>query len=209
MPKPTRQSYYRAWKERNPEKQREYFNRWMEGNREKRRSEMREYMRRYRARRSDETPDQMAKRRATRNLCERKKYQSNKEAARAKQRAKRAKRQVSSPSFRIANAVRCRIYTILKGRGRSGKTVALLGCDFRCLIAHLERQWTKGMSWLNYGNRADQWSIDHIKPCSAFDLLDPVEQQACFHYSNLRPCWHSENMSKGSRWNGKTHRYAN
>jgi len=50
------------------------------------------------------------------------------------------------------------------------------------------------MSWLNYG--IGGWEIDHIKPCCHFDLSKPEEQEKCFHYSNLRPLWATENRSK-------------
>lgn len=52
------------------------------------------------------------------------------------------------------------------------------------------------MSWENYG----KWHIDHIKPCSKFDLTVKEEQYKCFHYSNLQPLWGPENSAKGNRW---------
>jgi hypothetical protein len=49
------------------------------------------------------------------------------------------------------------------------------------------------MSWNNYGNpngdHSDCWHIDHIIPCSSFDLTNPDEQRKCFHYTNLQPLW--------------------
>ena len=52
------------------------------------------------------------------------------------------------------------------------------------------------MSWDN----RNQWHVDHIKPLCAFDLTDPEEQAAAFHYSNLQPLWALDNMRKGGRW---------
>ena len=51
------------------------------------------------------------------------------------------------------------------------------------------------MSWDNYG----QWHIDHIRPCSGFNLLDPIEQRVCFHYTNLQPLWAGDNLKKSNR----------
>ena len=49
------------------------------------------------------------------------------------------------------------------------------------------------MSWDNYGS---YWEIDHVKPCSAFNLADTKEQQQCFHWSNLQPLEKRCNNSK-------------
>lgn len=53
------------------------------------------------------------------------------------------------------------------------------------------------MTWANYGKSG--WHIDHIKPCASFDLSDPDQQKACFHYSNLQPLWAFDNLSKGAK----------
>jgi hypothetical protein len=41
--------------------------------------------------------------------------------------------------------------------------------------------------------------IDHIRPCSSFDLTKPKEQVKCFHYTNTQPLWAKENLSKGAK----------
>ena len=81
------------------------------------------------------------------------------------------------------------------------KTMDLIGCSIEELKNHIEVQFREGMSWDNYGRSG--WVIDHIKPCAAFKLLLESEQIKCFHWSNLRPLWESENGSKGSLFNGK------
>jgi hypothetical protein len=43
------------------------------------------------------------------------------------------------------------------------------------------------------------WHIDHITPCTAFDLTDPEQQKKCFHYTNLQPLWASDNIRKGNK----------
>lgn len=48
------------------------------------------------------------------------------------------------------------------------------------------------MTWDNLG----EWQIDHRKPCVSFDLTDPEQQRACFHYSNLQPLWEADNKAK-------------
>ena len=97
---------------------------------------------------------------------------------------------------------RNRILSNLRGRLRSAlfnqsakkanRTIELIGCSQTFLIAHLEKQFTEGMLWANYG----KWHVDHIMPCSKFDLTDPEQQKLCFHYSNLQPLWAEDNLSK-------------
>jgi hypothetical protein len=92
---------------------------------------------------------------------------------------------------------RARISTVIKrGNGsKSIKTKELLGCSIPHLKKHLEKQFTKGMTWENYGD----WHIDHIIPCASFDLTDPIQQRQCFHFTNLQPLWAEENLRKSDR----------
>ncbi len=86
---------------------------------------------------------------------------------------------------------------LLASARKSAKTEKLVGCAPRELVRHLEMQFTPGMTWENYG--AKGWHIDHIKPCSMFNMQDPKHQKMCFHYKNLRPMWGRENQSKGAK----------
>ena len=52
------------------------------------------------------------------------------------------------------------------------------------------------MTWQNYGRA---WHIDHIIPCSAFDLTRPNQIRQCFHFTNLRPLWAKANLRKHAK----------
>ena len=96
----------------------------------------------------------------------------------------------------LRKRLRGRLQKALKGIIKSKKTMELLGVphlDF--LKAWLQSQFKEGMTWEN----RHLWHIDHIIPCSSFDLTKPEEQAKCFHYTNLQPLWASENLSKGNR----------
>ena len=54
------------------------------------------------------------------------------------------------------------------------------------------------MTWTNVG----QWHIDHIKSLCQFDLTDPLQRSAAFHYTNTRPIWANDNLKKGSGASG-------
>lgn len=110
----------------------------------------------------------------------------------------RKKRRESDPNYRFACALRNRIKEAFRKQygNKSHKTVALLGCTIEECRIYIELLWKPGMTWQNYGLRG--WHIDHIKPCASFDLTDPDQQKACFHYSNLQPLWWWDNLSKGA-----------
>lgn len=80
----------------------------------------------------------------------------------------------------------------------------LIGCSWDELMGHIELQFQEdknyGMSW----NNTALWHLDHIKPIVSFDLQDPQQQKKCFNYTNLRPMWGSENLSKGAKLNFKS-----
>lgn len=84
---------------------------------------------------------------------------------------------------------------------KSGKTLMLVGCTPKELAAHLESLFLPGMTWDN--RSVNGWHIDHIIPVSKFDLNDPQQQAAAFHYTNLQPLWASENRRKSNKVQGQ------
>jgi len=73
----------------------------------------------------------------------------------------------------------------------------LVGYTINDLKQHLEKQFTKGMNWSNYG----KWHIDHIKPISSFKFSSPEHRafKRCWELDNLQPLWATENLEKGSK----------
>ena len=63
-------------------------------------------------------------------------------------------------------------------------------------MTHIEAQWEPGMTWDNYGNKPGQWSIDHIKPFADIDSSDHLAVINNNHYSNMRPTWSIDDMSR-------------
>lgn len=109
----------------------------------------------------------------------------------------RKERKARDQHFRILTNLRSRISLAIRegGAKRSARTAQLVGCDIPLLMAWLAAKFQPGMNWNNYG----KWHIDHIKPCASFDLTDPKQQQACFHYSNLQPLWAADNIRKKAK----------
>ena len=111
---------------------------------------------------------------------------------------------------KISMTLRTRIRLALKistAKGKlakkSAKTISLLGCAISEFMTHMENLFENGMSWGNYGNKHNNWNIDHIIPISLFDISCSEEQEIAFHYTNCQPMWSSENHSKSNRYIGK------
>lgn len=78
------------------------------------------------------------------------------------------------------------------GYQKDSKTQYILGCDWEFFRQHIERQFLKGMSWDN----RSQWHIDHIIPLATATSKEDVHRLN--HYTNLRPLWAWDNLSKGA-----------
>jgi hypothetical protein len=101
-------------------------------------------------------------------------------------------------NYRIASRIRTRIWSVLKGVYKSKHTLELLGCSIEFLKGYLASKFTPGMTWEKVMN--GEIHIDHIRPCSSYDLSKPEEQALCFHYTNLQPLWAKDNLIKGDRY---------
>lgn len=123
---------------------------------------------------------------------------ANLEHARAQDARKMRERRARDPAFRLMCRIRARLTQMLRGKaGR--RTEALLGYTAQELVAHIERQFTKGMSW-DAVARGDI-EIDHILPVSSFVITsyEAPEFRACWGLANLRPMWTEENRAKGGK----------
>lgn len=192
----------------NKERIREYKQEYREKNREQLNDKQKEY-----ARNNKEARDEYGKAYYQKNADKIKDYQ--KEYAKANRakiltRAKRyhnsvkdrrnayeRERKRKDPQYKFLSNARSRISEAIKvNNGRKvSSTKELLGCSIPHLKAHLEKQFTKGMTWENYG----EWHVDHIIPCASFDLTKPDQQRQCFHFTNLQPLWAHDNLKKRDR----------
>ena len=100
-------------------------------------------------------------------------------------------------NLKISKRLNGRLRHALKNNMKPLKTLELLGCSIEYFIEHIKIQFQEGMSWNNYGH--DTWHIDHIKPCSSYDLSNLKEQKLCFHYTNMQPLWAKDNLIKHNK----------
>ena len=91
-----------------------------------------------------------------------------------------------------------RMRQALNGLKQGTSWKELVGYDVIQLKQHLEKQFTSGMTWNNYG----EWHIDHKKPISKFNIIsvNDKEFKECWSLDNLQPLWEKDNLSKGVRY---------
>ena len=99
------------------------------------------------------------------------------------------------PEIKMSHNMRCRIKQYLKTKNitKKNKTFDIVGCSPQLLKEYLEKQFTQGMSWDNYG----EWHIDHIVPLSSAKSEDEI-YKLCY-YSNLQPLWAEDNLRKSDK----------
>lgn len=109
-------------------------------------------------------------------------------------------RYISDENVRISLLLCGNLHRALK-RHKTGngwkpdaKLAAIVGCSKPDLIAHIEAQFLPGMSWSNYGRNG--WEVDHIHQRWTFDLTQHDQVLLCFHFTNLRPLWRSDNLRR-------------
>lgn len=109
--------------------------------------------------------------------------------------------------YKLASNLRCRIGQVVRKDNKKGKTLDILGCSSVEFKSYLESLFQPEMSWENWGRGEGKWHIDHIVPCASFDLTDSEQVNKCFHYTNMRPLWEFDNLSKNSYHDGIRHTF--
>jgi hypothetical protein len=109
--------------------------------------------------------------------CERcKKYgKPEKRRQHASDNRKRRRAKDKGYVMRVRLSGRLREMCSKRGIQKSNSITVYLGCTPTELMAHIERQFTDGMTWESYG--VFGWHIDHHLPCAMFDL--PRGSPAC------------------------------
>ena len=107
------------------------------------------------------------------------------------ERAKRA----SDPMYRLITNSRRRVNYILRTKSltKNKNTEKILGCSYSDYKKHLEKGFTEGMSWSNYGD----WHVDHIIPLSIAKTESEIH--SLLNYKNTQPLWAIDNLKKGAK----------
>lgn len=93
-------------------------------------------------------------------------------------------------TYRAITGLRKRCAKVVKGGSQNKLT---FGTTRKKFLEYIEKQFTDGMCWENYG---DLWHIDHIYPLARIDKSDKVQIEAVMNWRNLRPMLGTENLLK-------------
>jgi len=123
------------------------------------------------------------------------------EHVRAYDRKYRARRMQHDTEYCIREKLRTRIRQAIKDQCgiKAMKSCALLGCSIPDFRIYIESKFEHGMTWENWGHGSDKWNLDHIIPCSIFNLSKEDHQKRCFHFSNYQPMWQPQNFQKSNK----------
>ena len=158
------QEYQKEYRQNNQEKKKEYMEEYYQNNKEK----IREYKKEYR--------------------------KNNKEKLNEYQKEYDRNRRKKDPKYKLNSNISRSISASLHGNKNGRHWEDLVGYTLDELKKHLEKQFTDGMDWDNYG----EWHIDHRIPLSAFNFTKPehIGFQRAWALENLQPLWAEENLSK-------------
>jgi hypothetical protein len=108
----------------------------------------------------------------------------------------RKERRDNDPNYLMRERLRARIRKALMAQNTKKyfKTKELLGCDIETFKNHIESNFRDDMSW-----DKRNFVLDHIIPCSSFNLKDVEQQKTCFHYTNIQPLTWDENSMKSNK----------
>ena len=122
-------------------------------------------------------------------------YQKNHLCARAGYQRNKRK---TDPQFKLQERLRGRINHAIKREYKKSSAFDLLGCSLGFFEIYFESLFSDGMNWGKF--LSAEIHIDHIRPCSSFDLTKKENQKKCFHYTNLQPLWAKDNLLKGRQF---------
>jgi len=135
------------------------------------------------------------------------KYQKNCKERRLKNKDERAiwwrkykkERRKTDIKYKLNDNFRSLVSASLKGNKLGKRWSSLVGYGSNELKEHLEKQFDNKMNWDNYGS---YWWVDHIKPVSLFNFIQPEDKEFkdCWSLSNLQPLEKIANIKKGNKY---------
>ena len=191
--------YHKKRYQANEERIKEYYKEYYQANKERRK----EYKKEYQKANKEKIKEYRKLNKEHIKEYQKEYIKANKERIKEYQKEYKKERRKVDPLFKITYNLRNRTYQAFKRKGycKTSKTQEMLGVSWEVCKAHIERQFTKGMNWDNYGD----WHIDHIIPLASANTEERLKKLC--HYSNLQPLWAVDNLIKSAKINGQQNRF--
>jgi hypothetical protein len=124
------------------------------------------------------------------DIC--KKYRE-KDDYREKQNKSKKERYHNNPIERTGLNYRCHLRNYIFRHQVSKNIDKMVGLSPEQMKEWLEHNFKPGMNWENYGTF---WNLDHVMPCSSYNLENKTELYECFSWKNTLPVYCKENLVK-------------
>lgn len=103
------------------------------------------------------------------------------------------KKYMAQPHIRAVRNVRQRLRDFMKTKDKNySKEIGITRGKFKKWI---EKQFTEGMSWDNYGTSI----TDDFNECWEIDHITPISKGGTNYYTNLQPLWRKDNIAKSNK----------
>ena len=106
------------------------------------------------------------------------------------------KRYHEDEQYRMIKIIRSRNQKILKRKFKNSTTMDFVACTKEFFVKWIESNFTSKMNWKNHGK---YWELDHVIPCSFFDLSDIYDVHVCINWKNLCPLKKETNRKKSNK----------
>jgi len=128
-------------------------------------------------------------------------YQKNNDKIKKQVKQRHYNRIKTDPNYRLTIRLRARLNTALRKNHNISFNRVPIGCTISELKQYLQNTAIKN-GYVNFdieNYNSDEFHIDHIIPCSKFNLLIEEERNKCFHYTNLQILTAVENRKKHTK----------
>lgn len=100
-------------------------------------------------------------------------------------------------NYRMKKILRSRFKKTMSGKKKYKSILTYLEISMEQFLHWIEYQFTDNMTWENQGS---YWEIDHVMPCSYYNLNLKTDIEKCFHWKNMRPLSKEENTKKSNKF---------
>jgi hypothetical protein len=102
----------------------------------------------------------------------------------------------SDKQYRMKKILRSRFKKVMLGKKKYNSILSYINLPLIEFNKWIEYQFDENMNWDNQGI---YWDIDHVMPCSSFDLTKKEEIAKCFNWKNMRPLKKEDNNKKSNK----------